>query len=208
MIGILDYGMSNLGSVANACEALEIPSHIIDRPEEMDDCSALILPGQGAFGDCMHHIDAQGFSKPIVQWIREGRPYLGICIGLQILFESSEEAPGVPGLGVLEGKVVRFDLPHSFKIPQMGWNRVKPARAGCPLWDGLQDGAYFYFVHSFHVEAADPDVVAGHTEYGVEYTSAVYRGNLFAVQFHPEKSQRDGLRVLRNFADCFQSMAL
>jgi imidazole glycerol-phosphate synthase subunit HisH len=199
-IGIIDYGMGNLGSVANACRFLDLSAEIVTRPDELGGCGAMILPGVGAFGDCMAHLREHGFAEPVTRWIADGRPFLGICLGLQVLFESSEESPGVRGLGILPGAVRRFDLPAAYKVPQIGWNSVRPARPGCPLFGGIRDDAYFYFVHSYYADPSSPDVVAGRTEYGVAYASAVWKDNLLAVQFHPEKSQQEGLAMLRNFA--------
>lgn len=199
MIGILDYGMGNLGSVSNACAYLEFDARILSRPEDMASCSAVVLPGVGAFGDCMRHLDEHGFSDPVRDWIAADRPFLGICLGLQVLFEGSEESPEIAGLGVLPGRVERFRIDPSLKVPQIGWNRVRQAQADCPLYPGIPDESHFYFVHSYYVHAADETVVAGETEYGLRYTSGVCRGRMMAVQFHPEKSQKMGLQMLRNF---------
>ena len=199
MIGIVDYGMGNLGSVANACRFLDLPAEVIATPAELASCRAVILPGVGAFGDCMAHLDQRGFAPALKDWIAAGRPFLGICLGLQVLFESSEESPGVAGLGVLAGMVRRFDIDPSLKVPQMGWNRVRQARADEPMFHDIPDGSFFYFVHSFYAAPADRSVVAGTTEYGIEYCCAVRFGASFAVQYHPEKSQAVGLRIISNF---------
>jgi len=198
-IGIIDYGMGNLGSVSNACRFLNLPARIITGPEEMNACSALILPGVGAFGDCMKHLSEHGFVEPIKAWIKADRPFLGICLGLQVLFETGEESPGTPGLGILRGSVRKFQLPPELKVPQIGWNRVYQKQPGCPLFSGIADGTHFYFVHSYYVEAQDASLTSGETGYGINYTSAICRGNLMAVQFHPEKSQEAGLSLLKNF---------
>ena len=199
MIGILDYGMSNLGSVSKACRFLGLASSLINRPEDLDGCDAILLPGQGAFKDCMEHLDEHGFREPVCEWITEGRPYLGLCLGLQILCAESEEAPGVKGLGVLPGRVRKFQLGADFKVPQMGWNQVRQEQSQCPLFQDVADNAYFYFVHSYYVETPETESIAGTTDYGNRYTSMVCRDKLMAVQFHPEKSQKDGLQLLRNF---------
>jgi glutamine amidotransferase len=199
MIGIVDYGMGNLGSVLNACRFLALPAEIIRAPGELSRCRALILPGVGAFGDCMSHLDRHDFRAPLVDWIAADRPFLGICLGMQALFESSEESPGVRGLGILPGRVRRFRIGPEWKVPQMGWNRLRFRRPDCPVFQGVDDGSYFYFVHSYYCEASDPNTVAGETEYGLRYASAVWRGRVMAVQFHPEKSQSAGLRMLRAF---------
>ncbi|NCC52513.1 MAG: imidazole glycerol phosphate synthase subunit HisH [Spartobacteria bacterium] len=200
MIGIIDYGMGNLGSVENACRFLELDARIVTRPEEMAVCDAVILPGVGAFADCMAHLREHGFVGAITSWIEQGRPFLGICLGLQALFESSEESPGARGLGIFAGSVKRFRLPKEFKVPQIGWNQVVQREKECPLFAGVRDGAFFYFVHSFYVDPDDKTLVAGVTDYGLEYTSAVWRDNVMAVQFHPEKSHDAGIGMLRNFS--------
>ncbi len=202
MIGIVDYGMGNLGSVTNACRFLELDARIITRPEELETCRAVILPGVGAFGDCMEHLAAHGFVEATRAWIAADKPFLGICVGLQALFEGSEESPGVAGLGVLPGFVRKFQATGDCKVPQIGWNRVRFQQPACPLFQGVADQTYFYFVHSFYAVAAEARDAAGVSDYaGVTYTAAVWRGNLMAVQFHPEKSQQWGLRMLKNFGE-------
>jgi glutamine amidotransferase len=199
MIGIIDYGMGNLGSVRNACSFLDLDAHVITDPAEMDRCVAVILPGVGGFADCMRHLEGEGFADPIRAWIGAEKPFLGICLGLQILFETSEEAPDVPGLAVLKGKVRRFEEGPGRKVPQIGWNRVSQVAPTCPLFESIPDNTHFYFVHSYYAEPAEQDVVAGATCYGANYASVVWRNRMMAVQFHPEKSQQLGLRLLRNF---------
>jgi len=198
-IGIIDYGMGNLGSVSNACKFLELDAEILTAPGQLDSCRAMILPGVGGFGDCMAHLVEHNFVGAIRDWIDSGKPFMGICLGLQALFQGSEESPGVEGLGVLEGSVKRFEIAPELKVPQIGWNAVKQAQPDCPLFGGIDDSAYFYFVHSFYVAPADASIVAGQTNYGLEYCSAVWKDNVFAAQFHPEKSQAVGLQMLRNF---------
>jgi len=200
MIGIIDYGMGNLGSVSNALAFLGLPSRIITRPDELGACRAIILPGVGAFGDCVEHLTSHGFVDGVKKWIGDGKPFLGICLGLQMLYEGSEESPGVRGLGVLRGQVRRFNVPTDLKVPQIGWNGVRQARKDCPLFKGIPDNSYFYFVHSYYVEA-DPAVAAGLTDYGVQYASAIWKDRVAAVQFHPEKSQAAGLQMLKNFGE-------
>lgn len=192
--------MGNLGSVLNACRYLAIPAEVIARPDALDRCAAIILPGVGAFGDCRAHLDNHGFTKPLTDWIRSGRPLFGICLGMQLLFESSEESPGVPGLGVFPGSVRRFPPAPGLKVPQMGWNRVIQRNRECPIFRGVPDQAYFYFVHSYFCDPSDAGVIAGVTEYGRSYASAVWRDNVAGVQFHPEKSQDVGLAILRAFS--------
>ncbi len=199
MIGIIDYGMGNLGSVRNACRFLGIPAEILASPARARDCRALILPGVGAFGDGIAHLRERGWAGTLEAWVADGRPLLGICLGLQLLFEESEESPGARGLGWIQGRVRRFPAAPGLKVPHMGWNRVHQTRPD-PVWEGAPDGSHFYFVHSYFAEPADPSVVAGRTNYGVEFCSVVRWRSVFAVQFHPEKSQRVGLRLLGNFA--------
>ncbi|MDF3131254.1 imidazole glycerol phosphate synthase subunit HisH [Kiritimatiellaeota bacterium B1221] len=200
MIGILDYGMGNLGSVQNACAALDIPARMLNAPSEMDGVSGVLMPGQGAFRDCMNHLQDQGWVEPLREWIKADKPFFGICMGLQVLFEDSEESPGSEGLAVLPGTVKKFPPSDELKVPQMGWNRCK--------WDAKQTyfpaalhERHFYYVHSYYVPMTDADWVAGTTTYGLEYVSAVSFGNCHAVQFHPEKSQADGLKLLKHFSE-------
>lgn len=200
MIGIIDYNMGNLGSVQNACRFLKLNASLIRKPERLKDCDALILPGVGAFGDCMRHLREAGFVAPLRRWIQDDRPFLGICVGLQVLFEGSEESPGAEGLAVLPGMIRRFDVSQAaLKVPQIGWNQVRPVQSGLALFDHISPDRYFYFVHSYYAPIA-PDVpVAATTEYGLRYCSAIAKGRMMAVQFHPEKSQKDGLQLLKNF---------
>ncbi|MDF7823315.1 imidazole glycerol phosphate synthase subunit HisH [Pontiellaceae bacterium B12227] len=199
MIGIIDYGMGNLGSVTNAFRFLELDAKIVSRKQEMDDCRALILPGVGAFGDCMAHLVEHDFVDAITGWVDAGKPLMGICLGLQALFQSSEESPDVSGLRIFDGTVKKFDLPKELKVPQIGWNRMREVKPDCPMFDGIEDESFFYLVHSFYVCPSDEGIVAGRTEYGIDYCTAVWKDNVFATQFHPEKSQAAGLRLLRNF---------
>lgn len=199
MIGIIDYGMGNLGSVSNACRFIGVDARIITRKQEMEDCSAVILPGVGAFGDCMEHLVEHDYVKAIQDWIQAGKPLMGICLGLQALFDSSEETPGIPGLGIFPGTVKRFELPGTLKVPQIGWNRINETRPDCPMFEGIENGSFFYLVHSYYVCPDDPAIVAGKTEYGIEYCTCVWKDNVFATQFHPEKSQAAGLQMLKNF---------
>ncbi len=199
-IGIIDYGMGNLGSVTNACRYLNLSAGIITKPDEIDQYTALILPGVGAFGDCVSHLVDHGLQEPLRQWIQADRPFLGICLGLQVLFEGSEESPDAKGLGIFPGVVRRFRLPPEYKVPQIGWSRVQQQKSECPLFRDIADSMHFYFVHSYYADSASADFTAGITTYGVDYTSALWQGKTMAVQFHPEKSQRLGLQMLSNFA--------
>jgi imidazole glycerol-phosphate synthase subunit HisH len=200
MIGIIDYGMGNLGSVSNACAFLDLPARIVARPDEVGACRAIILPGVGAFGDCVERLVSHGFVDVVKTWIHDGKPFLGICLGLQLLCEASEESPSVPGLGILTGRARRFPGSKDWKVPQIGWNDVRLTKPDCPLFKGIPDHSYFYFVHSYYVKA-DPNVTAGLTNYELDYASVVWKDNVVAVQFHPEKSQKMGLQMLKNFGE-------
>jgi glutamine amidotransferase len=198
-IAIVDYGMGNLRSVQKAFEHLGHAAAVTRDPEAISAAPGVVLPGVGAFGACMANLARFGLVEPVRRAIGDGRPFLGICLGMQLLFEESEEFGPVRGLGVLPGRIVRFVPAPERKVPHMGWNTLRVVRP-TPDLAGLDDGASVYFVHSYHPVPADPDVVATRTPYGEEFVSSVARGNLFACQFHPEKSQRVGLRILDNFA--------
>lgn len=173
---------------------------VINDPEKLKKADAAVLPGVGSFGDAMDSLRARGFAEPIREFIRTGKPFLGICLGLQLLFDSSEESPGVEGLGILKGKVLRIPDAPGLKIPHIGWNSLD-FHGNCRLMtQGLGDHPYVYFVHSYYLKADDPHIVTATAEYGVTIHAAVQKGSLFACQFHPEKSGADGLQMLRNFA--------
>jgi glutamine amidotransferase len=197
-LAIVDYGMGNLRSVQKAFERLGHAAEVTRDPERVASAPGVVLPGVGAFGACMANLTALGLAEPVVHAIRAGRPFLGICLGMQLLFEESEEFGPVAGLGILPGRVVRFAADPDRKVPHMGWNAVRKARA-TPILAGIEDGAYVYFVHSYYPVPSDRAVVATTTPYGVEFASSVVRDNVFACQFHPEKSQQIGLRLLDNF---------
>lgn len=198
MIAIIDYGMGNLRSVEKGFLKVGVDARVVTDPKAVDDASAVVLPGVGAFRDCMRNLEQASLLEPVVRAIQKGKPYLGICLGLQILFTESEEFGIYKGLDMLKGKVVRFHV--NLKVPHMGWNNVKILRRS-PIFDGINDDSFFYFVHSFYVAPDDYDSVAATTEYGVTFTSMIWKENIFATQFHPEKSQQTGLRILRNFGD-------
>ncbi len=200
MINIIDFKMGNLRSVEKAFHHMGFEAQISADPAAIAGASHLVLPGDCAFGKSMEHIREMGFEEPIREFIATGKPFLGICVGFQLLFEQSEEMGSYQGLGILPGKVLRF--PPGRKIPHMGWNQVSWRRSS-PLTEGMPDKLWFYFVHSYYAEAADGKDVLGITGYGIEFTSVVSRdqGKIFAVQFHPEKSQEAGLRLLKNFAE-------
>ncbi len=200
--GIIDYGGGNLRSVANALRALGQDPVIIASPDQVGDVTHLLLPGQGEFGDTMARLEARGLASFLKHWMAADRPYFGICVGYQILFDSSEEAPGVAGLGVVSGKVRRFQSEDGLKIPHMGWNSAMAVRGETEVWYGLGVDPYFYYIHSYFPEPTCQDDVVAQTTYGAQtFAGAVERGRLFACQFHPEKSQDAGLRLIRNFLD-------
>ena len=196
MIAIIDYGMGNLRSVQKGFEHAGFPAYLAQDPAQVAAAAGVVLPGVGAFGDAMDRLRAAGLIPVIWRVVGEGRPFLGICLGQQLLFEESEEWGPVAGLGLLRGRVRR--LPPGLKVPHMGWNSVHLGRPS-PLLEGIPDGSFFYFVHSYYVEPAEEDVVVATTDYGVSFPSVVARGNLFGIQFHPEKSSTLGLRILANF---------
>lgn len=197
MLTIVDYGAGNLRNVYMAFRRLGLEALVTAEAELVSRASALVLPGVGAFGDSIGKLRALGLEEPITSSIRDGVPFLGICVGLQLLFEVSEEMGEHRGLGILAGRVRRFS--QGLSVPHMGWNQIHQARA-IPLWRGVPDGSYAYFVHSYYADPEDRAVVAATTDYGLDYASAVAQGNLYAIQFHPEKSQDVGERILRNFA--------
>jgi imidazole glycerol-phosphate synthase subunit HisH len=213
MIAIVDYGMGNLRSVQKAFERVGAAAQIVREPKEIARAEKVVLPGVGAFRDAIGHLREQGFVEPLVEAVQSGRPLLGICLGLQLLFDVSYEDGEYQGLGIVPGRVVRFDWrgrpgTDGLKIPHMGWNQLRWSEP-CPLLKGLEPGQYFYFVHSYYVEPAKPIEPAprrasgyweGRCEYGYDFTAMIWRDNLFATQFHPEKSQEAGLKLLENFA--------
>jgi glutamine amidotransferase len=202
-VAVVDYGMGNLRSVAKAIEHVAPAARVLVTadPSVLAEADRVVVPGQGAMPDCMRELAARGLRDAVIRAAAD-KPFLGICIGLQMLFEHSDEG-NVPGLGVLPGRVRRFPPEveaQGLKVPHMGWNEVVQALPH-PLWAGIADGARFYFVHSYYVEPVGPEVIAGSTVYGMPFTSAVARANIFAVQFHPEKSAQAGLRLLANFME-------
>ena len=197
-IAIVDYGVGNLRSAQKAFERLGHAAEVTGDAERILAAPGVVLPGQGAFGTCMQNLHAAGLVDTVKRVVASGRPFLGICVGMQILFEASEESPGTPGLGVFGGRVVRFPRDPERKVPHMGWNQlhvVKPV----PALAGVDDGAYVYFVHSYYPVPTEAGVVATTTSYGLEFASSVARDNVYAGVFHPEKSQQVGLRLLENF---------
>lgn len=199
MVVIVDYGMGNLRSVQKGFEKVGARAVVSRDQEEIARADHLVLPGVGAFPECMNNLAALDLVEPIVDFIRAGRPFLGICLGLQLLLDESEEFGIHEGLKIMPGKVRAFDRNMGLKIPHMGWNEVV-FRKQVPVFQGIENGSFFYFVHSYYVDPENGADIAAETEYGITFTCAVARENIFAVQFHPEKSQEKGLRILRNFA--------
>lgn len=204
MIAVIDYDMGNLRSVTKAFENIGERAVSTRDPSVIKNASHLVLPGVGAFGDCIKNLEDYGLVDPVIRGIESGKPFLGICLGLQLLFEESAEFGPVKGLGLLKGSVVRFptgmkDESGELKVPHMGWNSVKKEKES-PLLEGIPDGTFFYFVHSYYASPADSSVTLTTTGYGVEFASSVSRDNIMACQFHPEKSQKAGLKVLKNFS--------
>jgi len=198
MIAIIDYGMGNLRSVSKAFEAVGHQAVVTRDARVIGNASHVVLPGVGAFGDCMANVEQYGLVEPIRTAIQSGKPFLGICLGLQLLFTESEEFGPHRGLDIIPGKVRRFESGQALKVPHMGWNQVHVQRA-CPLFDGIADGSDWYFVHSYFVDPSDKQLAATTTTYGISFVSSVWRDNIVACQFHPEKSQTVGLRLIKNF---------
>jgi glutamine amidotransferase len=199
MIGIVDYDIGNLRSVQKAFQHVGGEAIFVRTPNEIAQVDALVLPGVGAFGDCVRSLRASGMWNDVLAWARSEKPFFGICVGYQMLFESSEEAPGEKGLGLFAGEVRKFSAQQGLKIPQIGWNTVAVKQPDAPLLAGIFNGDYVYFVHSYYAAPKETSLVALETTYGETFAAAVARGNLLATQFHPEKSQRAGLQMLRNF---------
>jgi len=199
-IAIIDYQMGNLRSVQKGFEHVGHVANITSDIRELARADKVVLPGVGAFGDAMAELKRRDLVQPIKDAIESGKPFLGICLGLQLLFDVGYENGEYEGLGVLRGKVARFALQPGLKVPHMGWNRGS-FRRRAPVLEGLPDGAFFYFVHSYYCQPEDVSLTAIETEYGHPFCAAIWRDNLFATQFHPEKSQADGLRILKNFAE-------
>ena len=207
MIAIIDYGMGNLRSVQKGFEAVGAEAIVTSDSQKILSAKSVVLPGVGAFKDCMTNLEKLGLIDTVHQSVKSGKPFLGICLGLQLLFNQSEEFGQVSGLGILPGKVVGFkdaqpksDSGEPLKIPHMGWNTVKVV-PGNPLFNSVADDSYFYFVHSYYIIPENPAIVATTTSYGIDFTSGVHHENIHAFQFHPEKSQRLGLTILKNFSN-------
>jgi glutamine amidotransferase len=199
MIAIVDYGAGNIKSVEKALQFLGAEVVVTADGDEILGADGVILPGVGAFGDAMGRLRAGGLDRILCEAVKKGMPFLGICLGLQLLFESSEESPGVEGLGILQGKVVKIPETAGLKIPHMGWNSLEFGTPAGRLFEGLPKLPYVYFVHSYYLQAKEQEIVTATTEYGVKIHASIEKGNVFACQFHPEKSGEVGLRMLQNF---------
>ncbi len=199
MLAIIDYQMGNLRSVQKGFERVGAAATIINEPEQIRAATKIVLPGVGAFGDAIAELRRRNLVEPICEAIQAGKPFLGICLGLQMLFDVGYEGGEFQGLGIIPGEVRRFELPLEYKIPHMGWNSAIQKRRS-PLFKDVPDNEHFYFVHSYYVVPKDSNVIGTETDYGGTFCSSIWRDNLFATQFHPEKSQTRGLELLRNFA--------
>ena len=206
MILIVDYGMGNLRSVEKGFERFGFDVKVTDNPQEIKHAGKLVLPGVGAFQDAIDGLRQRELIEPIVDYVQSGKPFLGICLGLQLLFSKSYENGEHEGFGIIPGKVVRFSFSENgtkekLKIPHMGWNQINIRKENIPILKDVPSNAYMYFVHSYYVAPEDESVVATETEYGIRFTSMVWHKNIFATQFHPEKSQQHGLTILKNFGN-------
>jgi len=200
LIAIIDYGMGNLRSVEKAFEYVGHRAFVAKHPTRVSDASHVVLPGVGGFPECMKNLENTGMIDAVYNSIESGKQFLGICLGLQLLFSESEEFGCHNGLNILEGRVVRFTPGHEFKVPHMGWNQIMIKRE-VPLLKGIPDNSFVYFVHSYYVIPSDKEIISTQSDYGGEFVSSVWKDNIFACQFHPEKSQEIGLRILKNFGD-------
>jgi glutamine amidotransferase len=202
MIAIIDYGMANLRSVQKGLERVGAQAVITSNKQDIFDAQAVVLPGVGSFRECMNNLVELDLWEPLLKVIKAGKPYLGICLGMQILFSTSEEFGPCQGLDLIKGKVVRFPPIDGLKIPHMGWNQIH-IKNDCPLLKDIPEGAYVYFVHSYYPEPAQAECIAATTVYGMEFASVIWQDNIFATQFHPEKSQQIGLTILKNFTHIY-----
>ena len=197
-VGIIDYGGGNLRSLKRAVESLGHTVTLVDSPDSFEGLSHILYPGQGAYGDCLKKLRARNLQEPLLDWIAADKPFFGICVGYQLLFSDSEEAADEKGFQLIDGNIIKFRS-NTLKIPHMGWNALEIADPSHKLWDGLSETPYFYFVHSYYSEGVDPSYAAASCNYGEDFTACVIKGNLFATQFHPEKSQENGLKLIENF---------
>lgn len=200
MIAIIDYGAGNIQSVSKALKHIGCDCFITNKKDEILSADGAVLPGVGSFGDTVDSLNKYGIKEAVIEFINSGKPFLGICLGLQLLFPGSEESEGAEGLGVFDGTITKIPNGDGLKIPHMGWNSLKITKDS-RLFKGIEENPYVYFVHSYFLNSADKSIVAAQTEYGVTIDAAVEKGNVFATQFHPEKSGNTGLRILKNFVD-------
>ena len=201
MIAIIDYGMGNIHSVRKALEFMGAQTLVTNQPKDIKTCDKAVLPGVGAFDDAMSELKKQNLISALNAHIKAKKIFLGICLGMQLLFEESEEAKESKGLGILKGKVKRFENKDSLKVPHIGWNQLKLERFTCPLFKDMPDNAYVYFCHSYYPQTNDRGIIAATTEYGINFSSVLWQDNIYGVQFHPEKSQEVGLKILKNFVN-------
>lgn len=201
MIAIIDYGMGNIHSVQKALQLFGAKTTVTNKAEEIRAADKAVLPGVGAFDDAMRELKKQGLNLALNEYIKSKKPFLGICLGMQLLFDESEEATESKGLGILKGKVKRFEELKGLKVPHMGWNQLKVKSDECPLLKDIPDNSYVYFCHSYYPKPSNENVIAATTDYGIEFSSVVWQDNIYGVQFHPEKSQKTGLKMLENFVN-------
>jgi len=201
MIAIIDYGMGNLHSVQKALESLGAKTQVTNKPQDLQDCDKIILPGVGAFDDAVLELKKQNLIPALIEQIKNKKIFLGICLGMQLLFERSEEANKAKGLSLLKGQVRRFKNKKGFKVPHMGWNQLRKVNSQCPLLRDIPDNSYVYFCHSYYPAPTDEGVIAATTDYGIEFVSIIWRDNIYGLQFHPEKSQDIGIKILSNFVN-------
>lgn len=201
MIAIIDYGMGNIHSVAKAIQVCGGRAQVTNKKSDIKSCDKIVLPGVGAFDDALAELEKQDLAVVIKEQINGGKPFLGICLGMQILFESSQEAKNNKGLGILKGEVVKFNVKFGQKVPHMGWNDLNITADNCPLLHGINKNSQVYFCHSYYPDPADKAVIAATCDYGPEFSCVVWKANVYGVQFHPEKSQAIGLKIMKNFVD-------
>jgi glutamine amidotransferase len=199
MIAIIDYGMGNIHSVNKALQLYGAQTLVTNDPREISKSEKIVLPGVGAFDDAMHELGGRGLVSAIKKEVKSGKPLLGICLGMQLLFEESQEAKKAKGLGILKGTVRKFKETNGLKVPHMGWNQLKKSVSDCLLLRDISDGVFVYFCHSYYPRPQDKKQVAATTDYGIDFTSVVWKDNVYGVQFHPEKSQKIGLKIIENF---------
>lgn len=201
MTAIIDYGMGNIHSVQKALEALGAKTIVTDKPEEISRCEKLVLPGVGAFDDAMSSLKEHKLTETLIEQVNNKKILLGICLGMQLFLEQSKEAAEEKGLGLIKGSVEKFPGKKKLKVPHMGWNQLNIKQKNCPLLKDIPDNSYVYFCHSYYVCPADKNYAAATTNYGVDFSSIVWKNNIYGVQFHPEKSQSTGLKILKNFIE-------